>query len=275
MPPPEWLIDGVLPAGGLCCIYGQPGIGKSFISMDIALSVASGGHWLGHPLQAGYVLYIAAEGGPGIAKRANSWLVARGVTPLQVRIAWMTEPMSIYQGSDNVDRLIGRLDNELQEVPRLIVVDTLARCFDGDENKQQDMGRFVAGIDQLRHEYGATVLIVHHTRLDGDRERGNTAFRGGVDTMIAVKREGQNGIITLECNKQKDAEDFEALRRAVVRGGAAEWWKTAENLRNSRDFTPSGGTGLQGMAWAHCGRRIEPCDLQKACREPKGKGRNH
>jgi DNA-binding transcriptional ArsR family regulator len=110
-----------------------------------------------------------------------------------------------------VNVLIGRLANEIQETPRLVVIDTLARCFEGSENETEDMGRFVAGVDQLRHEYGATVLVVHHTRLDGDRERGNTAFRGGTDTMIAVKRKGEKAPITLECTKQKDAEAFPEL----------------------------------------------------------------
>jgi hypothetical protein len=72
------------------------------------------------------------------------------------------------------------------------------------------MGRFIGGIDRLRKEFGATVLVVHHTRLDGDRERGNTAFRGGTDTMISLERKTKE-LILMRCNKQKDAEDFEPI----------------------------------------------------------------
>jgi hypothetical protein len=96
------------------------------------------------------------------------------------------------------------------------VIDTLARCFEGDENQQEDMGRFVAGVDRLRRELTCTVLIVHHTRLDGDRERGNTAFRGAADAMISVKRKkGPQGTITVSNDKQKDAEEFAPLQFAL------------------------------------------------------------
>jgi hypothetical protein len=98
--------------------------------------------------------------------------------------------------------------NEVERKPDFVVIDTLARCFDGDENKQEDMGRFIQGADRFRRQFDATVLIVHHTRLDGDRERGNTAFRGAADTMLKITRQGENGQIVLKCDKQKDAEGF-------------------------------------------------------------------
>src|SRR5690606_10549312 len=73
-------------------------------------------------------------------------------------------------------------------------------------------GRFVAGVDRLRHELKATVIIVHHTRLDGDRERGNTAFRGAADAMISIKKKkGHQGQFIVANDKQKDAEEFAPL----------------------------------------------------------------
>lgn len=211
MPAPEWLIDGILPEGGFCGIYGPPWTGKSFLAMDMALSVGAGGFWHGHPVQRGFVLYVAAEGGPGIGKRARAWLAHRGVQPSDVEVAWLTEPISVYRDSADMDMLMGRIEDEIRRIPRFIVIDTLARCFEGEENETGDMSRFVSGIDRMRHEYGATLLVVHHTRLDGERERGNTAFRGGTDTMMAVSRAGKRGVITMECTKQKDAEDFADL----------------------------------------------------------------
>lgn len=209
LPPPTWLVDGTLPTGALVGLYGPPASTKSFIAIDLAMCVATGIPWHGREVQRGYVLYVAAEGGPGISKRVRAWLTHHGLQPHDVEIAWLIESMMMYGGSADLETVRRRLDLEIDRSPCLIIVDTLARCFDGDENQQEDMGRFVAGIDHLRQEYDATVVAVHHTRLDGDRERGNTAFRGAADTMVSVKREQHH--IEMACDKQKDAEHFEPI----------------------------------------------------------------
>jgi KaiC/GvpD/RAD55 family RecA-like ATPase len=209
MPPPEWLIHGIMPAGGLIGLYGPPGIGKSFLAIDFAMSIGSGGYWQARPVVRGPVLYIGAEGGTGVSKRAKAWLLDRGVKSRDAKVMWLLESLPIHGDSADVDRVMDRLTEEVNIHPSLVIIDTLARCFDGDENQQEDMGRFVAGADRFRTEFDATVIVVHHTRLDGERERGNTAFRGAADTMMSMKRE--KGHLWLTCNKQKDSEEFAAI----------------------------------------------------------------
>lgn len=210
MPAPTWLIESIMPSGGLVGLYGAPGSGKSFVSIDIALSVATGRPWQGLAVQQGYVIYIGAEGGTGIGKRVLAWLATHKVEPKDVgNIAWLIESIPLNADSAEMGKLLERIIDEIRVRPALIIVDTLARCFDGDENQQEDMGRFIAGIDVLRREFGCTVLVVHHTRLGVDRERGSTAFRGAADTMVAVEKD--DACITLQCNKQKDAEEFQPL----------------------------------------------------------------
>lgn len=208
LPPPAWLIDKIIPSGGLVGLYGPPGVMKSFVAADVALSVAAGGLWQGHPVTQGFPLYVCAEGSSGMGKRIKGWLQYRKLKPKDAQAAWLTESVPVYADSDGMSRVIGRIE-EAEIVPDVIVIDTLARCFDGDENQQADMGRFVAGVDRLRKEFDATVIVVHHTRLDGDRERGNTAFRGAADTMLSLSN--KKGKLILACNKQKDAEEFEDI----------------------------------------------------------------
>lgn len=216
MPAPTWLIEPVIPAGGLAVLYGPPGVGKSFVAIDMALSVSAGGTWQGRPVVQGDVLYISAEGGTGIGKRAKAWLLTRGVEARQAPVSWLTQAIPVTADSAEMEILTNRINHELSADPTFIIIDTLARCFDGDENQQEDMGRFVAGADMLREAYNATVLIVHHTRLDGERERGNTALRGAADAMLSLQTRGKG--LMLDCNKQKDAEEFETipLRLKVV-----------------------------------------------------------
>lgn len=206
LPPPTWLIDTIVPAGGLVGLYGPPGSFKSFLAIDMAMAVATGRAWHGQGVARGHVIYVAAEGGTGIAKRAHAWLDYYKVHPTQAEISWLVESLVVNPDGDQMDQLFGRIHQEINREPSLVVIDTLARCFEGDENTQEDMGRFVAGVDRLRREFQSTVVVVHHTRLGGDRERGNTAFRGAADAMISIERTDDDVIISN--NKQKDSQEF-------------------------------------------------------------------
>lgn len=217
LPPPEWLIDHVLPEGGMAVLYGPPGAGKTFVALNIVRSVAAGLDWFGHATKQSLPLYVSAEGGSGIGKRVAADLFYSNLTAKQVDVMWLLDTLPLYNGSSEVDRLMERID-EVDRRPGLVVVDTLARCFDGDENQQLDMNRFVSGIDALRREFKCTVLVVHHTRLDGDRERGNTALRGAADTMIEIQGGVNTPSFSIVCNKQKDGANFDTIdcKRVIV-----------------------------------------------------------
>ena len=62
---PSWLVDGILPQGGLAVLFGDAGLGKSFLALDWACSVVSGRNWLERPVSQGSAVYVGAEGGPG------------------------------------------------------------------------------------------------------------------------------------------------------------------------------------------------------------------
>ena len=215
LPPPTFLIERVLPEGGFSVLYGASGTFKTFVALDMALCVATGRPWHGHAVQQGFVIYISAEGGRGISRRVAAWLEGNGLTlaDLGFQIGFVLEAISIHDDSDVIQIIRDRIE-EVDALPALVVVDTLARCLQGDENAQEDMGRFIRGLDRLREACGATFLVVHHTSL-GDRERGSTALRAGSEAMLKVSREDR--IITLENNKQKDAPESPAilLRLAV------------------------------------------------------------
>lgn len=217
LPPPEWLIDHAVPEGGLAVIYGPPGVGKTFVALDMVLKIATGMDWFGKKVKKQLPLYVSAEGGSGIGKRVATWLDYHSVDGRKADVMWLLDTLPLYNGSSEVDRLMERID-EVERKPGVVVVDTLARCFDGDENQQQDMGRFIGGVDHLRREFNATVIVVHHTRLGGDRERGNTALRGAADAMIAITGEEDSPQFQITCDKQKDGERFETieLRRRPV-----------------------------------------------------------
>lgn len=200
---PKWLVDGLIPEGGLAVVYGQPKACKTFWAIDLALSIATGRPFHGLPTRQGRATYIAAEGGPArLRDRARAWLKTHGDSATEVP-SWrlIAERVDVSDVSDT-DNLVTALDG-----PRdLIVIDTLARCMTGDENSQKDMGAFVAGCDRIRVATGAAVLVVHHEGKDSSKgARGSNALRGAVDVGIRVRREG-GGTVVVTVEDQRDGE---------------------------------------------------------------------
>ncbi|BDG62321.1 AAA family ATPase [Caldinitratiruptor microaerophilus] len=207
LPRPRWLIENHIVAGSHAVLYGPSGSGKSFIALDWALSVATGKGWMGYETMPGPVVYVAAEGSAGLGDRLRAWKAVYG-RETAGRVHFLTEPVNLMS-TDDVKEFIRTL-RLLPSPPVLVVVDTLARCMvGGDENSARDVGLANAGVDRIRHETGAAVLIVHHSGKQGTQERGSSALRAAADTMIELTDD--EGAITLSCTKQKDAEPFPAL----------------------------------------------------------------
>jgi RecA-family ATPase len=185
MPPPQWQVEGLLPENSLCVLYGPSGCGKSFVSIDLALSVGSGLRWQGRQTTKGFVLYVSAEGRAGLGQRIKAWMIDRTLESRDVDIAWLPEAIDIYGDSAHIDVLFERME-EMDRAPDLVIIDTLARCFVGDESKTEDMSNFVRGCDRIKTGFATTVLAIHHTNTEQARERGNGALRGATDAMICM-----------------------------------------------------------------------------------------
>ncbi len=215
---PAWLIKGLFRIGAFVVLYGQSGVGKSFVALAWALSIAMGGRWHGRLVKKGAVVYVAAEGGRSIRKRVAAWLKRHNLKDLPGAF-FLLEDVQVRQ-PEHMDLLKHRIA-ELGLEPALIIVDTLARCFvGGDENLAGDMGEFVWAIADLQQATGAAVMLVHHTpRKEPGHERGSGALRGAADTMICVQK-SKDGLVTVSNSKQKDDEEFEEfslrLRKVVL-----------------------------------------------------------
>ena len=213
---PEWLIAGVLPRNSLAQITGPPSSFKSFLALDMVCSIATGKSWCGRSVMGGPVLYIAAEGAEGMKRRVPAWKHVHSLRDEAIPVTFVTEPV-ILTDPGSVRRLILQLAKR-QEQPVAIVIDTLARNFQGNENSVEDMSAYIQGCDRLRGALGATILNVHHTGWnDHERGRGSSSQAGALDTEIIVKRDGTR--VRLTCRKQKDAEEFQAIEMELQRVG--------------------------------------------------------
>jgi len=190
----------------LVLLFGEPGVGKSFVALDMACCIATGEAWQGLSVKQGPVFYIAGEGHAGIGRRLAAWCKYRGVKLENIMISNTAAALTERENVEAIVRMIRRLINE-HGTPALIVVDTLARNFGGlDENSNKDMGLFVQQMDRLKYELQTTVLIVHHTgQGNKDRARGASALKGAVDIEHRVEARA-GGTIALQTTKMKDAE---------------------------------------------------------------------
>jgi hypothetical protein len=208
LPPPRWLVPGVLTEGSLAAIYGAPESGKSFLAVDMSMAIAGGVDWHGRQVERGGVLYIAAEGAPGLGKRFRAWKADRLAQGRRFDLHLMRDDLNLAAEKDGGVRAFAQAVTDELGPLRLIVIDTLNQTAAGaDENSAKDMGRYIASMKRLRDATGAAVVVVHHSGKDlGKGMRGSSALLGAMDTTVEVERDKDRRAITVRVQKQKDAE---------------------------------------------------------------------
>ena len=209
-PDPRYLVDGLLVEGTLSLMTGKHASYKSFIALDIAMSVATGRSVFGMPTNKGNVVYVAAEGANGLKRRANAWCHHYN-EPIPENFDVFGNALQITDAELRGHFLdsIGQRD--------LIILDTLAMCAVGlEENNATDMGKFVQATKAISTTAQAHVLIVHHNNK-GDTYRGSSALPAGVDTHILIKRdEKQHNKVSIAVDKQKDDEERDPIKLIAV-----------------------------------------------------------
>ena len=206
------LIAGILEAGSVSMLYGVSGTGKTFIGLDIALSISHGIPWQGQAVQQGTAWYINTEGKRGLKKRLQAWYKEHEMlTPTMDHFKIIPWPLDLRVYTQELIETI----NDQEVPPTLIVVDNFSMCTPGiDQNKQEQVAPVLHLINALAAEYACHILIIHHTNKAGD-VNGTMAFRNHVDTMIELVKEDvadRESPILFRCMKARDAEPFRDIR---------------------------------------------------------------
>lgn len=198
----EPLIDGVLDAGAMALLVGQPGTGKTFIALDMALSVATGRPWCGHSTTQGRVMYLVGEGGgKAFGIRMEAWRRQHGVTKGSVTREWFyAHDGAVPFMSDEWHALV---DLAVEYQPSLIVVDTLSRHAAGmDENSNTDAAAAIAMVAALQERTDTAVMVLHHpnkmtvSATRGNAGRGAGAWEGAADAIFGLSRDGDGPMTT-------------------------------------------------------------------------------
>lgn len=214
--PTRWLIRKMLPEDCTAVLYGPSGTLKSFVMIDIALSIAHGVPWQGSETKARSVVYLAGEGEQGFSKRLLAWSIQHEL-PAPPNFAFRQIPR--LQEPQTLEAMLEAL--RLIQAERgdigLIIIDTLFTALDGgDENSGKDMGQVISVMKRLRQEFGAAVVAVHHTGKVGDTARGHSSLPSGMDVMFYAKPGPSPLTVEITNPKQKDGAEHPAMLLQAV-----------------------------------------------------------
>jgi hypothetical protein len=257
----EYLIDGIIEKDTIGVMFGESGVGKSFLAIDIGLSVACGIETFNiRQSMKGVVLYVAGEGFGGIKRRSKAWQVENKMTKEDLKFFYLSKEVINLVGTDFESVIAeGQRLQELNSSPiALIIVDTLARHMEGDENSTKDMSDFIKGVSRLQSTFkGSVLMLLHHTgKSKKELLRGSSALKAAMDFEICVKR----GNISF--TKMKDAEapgnlGFKLLPVEISSGQSGESitscvveYKEISSAGNRKKLSDSSDLGLKALSTA-------------------------
>lgn len=179
----SWLWPGYLPAGKLVVLDGDPSVGKSTCTTDLAARVSTGSHWPDGSPNAGPadVLLLSAE--DGLADTIKPRLAAAGADMARVHalleVAHADEDGPVRMVPPSLPRDIATIQAIISEKSvALVVVDVLMAYLNGrvDSHRDQDVRGVLHQLATMAERTGATVLLIRHLNKAGG---ANALYRGG------------------------------------------------------------------------------------------------
>lgn len=210
-PDPAELVAGFLMQGENACIFGEPKVGKTFLALDIAYSIAANLPVFGHLAvrKSGSVVYLSGEGHAGMKRRLRAWRQARGIAAdRKLPFFYKAAVPVTAKGMDECQAYIEGIRGQLGRGPVLVVIDTMARSMIGlNENDAGDVGLYLALTEGLRAALDCTVLTLAHSGKDPTKGvRGSNASQAGFDAVWLTEMNEANKTVKLEYKWLKDAE---------------------------------------------------------------------
>jgi hypothetical protein len=200
----HWLIEDLWADQAVGIVGGEPKCCKSFLALDIALSVASGAPCLRDfpPAHTGRVLLYAGEDALHVVgQRLHGIARAAGVEVAALDIQVITAPSLRLDLPADQARLRATVE-ALR--PTLLVLDPFVRLHRIDENAAAEVAPILADLRQLQRHFSCAVLLVHHARKAASHLRAGQALRGSSelhawgDSNLYLRRQGATLRLTIE-----------------------------------------------------------------------------
>lgn len=224
---PEEIIKGILRRGHKMIISGSSKAGKSFLLMELCVSIAEGIPWLGFTCRKGRVLYVNLEIDP--ASCIIRFLKIYEALGLPMNdseniIVWNLRGYAVP-----LDQLVPKLIRRVRDQHLdAIVIDPIYKVITGDENNASEMGQFCNQFDKICTETGCSAIYCHHHS------------KGAQGNKRAMDRASGSGVFARDPDAQLDMIQLELTDdiKNNLRDGHATAWRLESNLREFANIEP-------------------------------------
>ncbi len=189
-PPMRWAVEGLIPEG-LTLLVGAPKIGKSWMSLDLGITIAKGGSAFGRfPVEAGDVLYLALEDTKRRLQDRLGKVLQEADAPETLHFADDWPPFD-QGGKEMLEEWLSA-----HQEARLVIVDTFKKLRQARVNRSdiytedyEHIGEFKA----LADKFGVAIILVHHTtKMVTDdilkSVSGSTGITAAADSVLILER---------------------------------------------------------------------------------------
>jgi RecA-family ATPase len=201
----RWLVEELWGTSSVGVIGGAPKCTKTWLGLDMALSVATGTACLGRyavPQPGPVLVYLAEDALPVVRERIEGMARHRGLELASVDIHVITAPVLRLDR----DRDRTRLRETTRRLrPRLLVLDPLVRLHGIDENHAGEVAELLAYFRSLQRQFDLSVLLVHHTRKNaaggvaaGQGLRGSSDIHAFGDSNLYLRRTREHLVLSSE-----------------------------------------------------------------------------
>lgn len=230
MKPIEYCVDGLI-SQRLFVLAGAPKVGKSWLALDMCLSIAKGEKVLGKETLCGHAVYLSLE--DSLIRLQNRLYELTDEPSDNLNFAIMAE--SISNGlPEQIEYCRKRFDDL-----KIVVIDTLQKVRNESESSYSSDYKELSVLKSLADKLGIAIVLVHHTRKcsDGDPFNmisGSTGLSGCVDgSMVLIESKRGSRKAKLYCV----GRDIENQEINVVFESSR--WKVSDEIKNIEpDYFP-------------------------------------
>lgn len=216
-PPIEWLIDSIWVDKSRGLIAGNPGVGKTWLALEMLISVATGQPCLGkYPVRQGAVLLLEEESSIlNLSRRAHTMARGRGLKDTDLSHFFHITRQFIKIPQHERELIAYMKQREI----KLVVFDSLRRFHGVDENSSEKMQPVLDSFARINIETSASIVLIHHlSKLQDksskgvfERLRGTSDLWAWRDCLIGM--EGEEEAETATCSFQfRDAESTKQIQ---------------------------------------------------------------
>lgn len=223
--PTPWLVRSLWSEQAVGFLAGTPKSCKSWLGLDLALSVASATPCLERfeVEQPGTsLIFLAEDSLPQVRRRIAGICNRRHLDLHSLDLHVVTSPSLLLDSPDD----LARLDATLEHLkPRLVLLDPLVRLHRLDENSSADVSALLGKLRHLQRKHATAIAVVHHvgkrSRAQlGQALRGSTDLHAWSDSSAYLVRKREHLELTLEHRSSPAPEPF-AIELATDDNGNA------------------------------------------------------